>query len=193
MGAGALTGKGGKRRGGVGIVDCGPPDVARVRRLLEDYWASFGFSADFQHFGDELASLPGRYAPPGGCLLIAAIAGEDAGCIAPRRIDAEAVEAKRLYVRPGFRGHGVGAALLERLIAEARRLGYRRILADTMPPMETALALYAKRGFTVRGPYGRDPTPGAIYMELDLREGGAPPQESPDARRGSRAPVVEPE
>lgn len=118
-----------------------------MRVLLEEYWHSFGFTPCFQNFGDELAGLPGAYRPPGGRLALAKIGNEPAGCIALRRVDADRAEAKRLYVRPAFRGMGLGRALLDWAMNEARAAGYREIVGDTMPAMHDTLALYDSMGF----------------------------------------------
>ena len=142
--------------------------LAQVRSLFEEYWASFGFTPCFQNFGAELDSLPGPYAPPGGRLAIAVAEGEAAGCAALKRFDAERCEAKRLYVRPEFRGRGLGRTLLEWVIAEARRAGYREMLGDTMPVMATALEMYDRLGFERTGPYAAEATPCAIYLRLVL-------------------------
>ncbi len=91
----------------------GEAALASVRTLLQECWDSFGFTPCFQNFGDELAGLPGAYAPPDGRLALATMDAQPVGCIALRRVDAQRAEAKRLYVRPGFRGHGLGRALLE--------------------------------------------------------------------------------
>jgi len=139
-----------------------------VRRLFQEYWDSFGFTPCFQNFGDELARLPGDYAPPGGRLAMATVDGASAGCAALRRIDATRCEAKRLYVRPAFRGSGAGRALLNWIIAEARAAGYRELLGDTMPVMQQALAMYDRMGFERTAPYGDKPTEGAIYIRLML-------------------------
>lgn len=142
--------------------------LAQVRSLFEEYWASFGFTPCFQNFAGEVAGLPGKYASPQGRLALAVIGGEAAGCIALRPFDALRCEAKRLYVRPAFRSEGVGRALLDWVIAEARGAGYREMLGDTMPVMSQALAMYARMGFERTGPYGDDPTPGAIFLRLKL-------------------------
>lgn len=142
--------------------------LAQVRGLFEEYWASFGFTPCFQNFAEEVAGLPGKYASPEGRLALAVIAGEAAGCIALRQFDALRCEAKRLYVRPAFRSEGVGRALLDWVIAEARGAGYTEMLGDTMPVMSQALAMYARMGFERTGPYGEDPTPGAIFLRLEL-------------------------
>jgi GNAT superfamily N-acetyltransferase len=125
--------------------------LAEVRLLLEEYWNSFGFTPCFQNFGDELAGLPGAYAQPGGRLALATIVSQSAGCIALRRVDANRAEAKRLYVRPAFRGCGLGRALMEWVMAEARAAGYREIVGDTMSVMRHALALYERLGFERTG------------------------------------------
>ena len=125
--------------------------LAAVRTLLEEYWNSFGFTPCFQNFGEELAGLPGAYAPPGGRLALATVDGQSAGCIAMRRVDRDHAEAKRLYVRPAFRGVGLGRALMEWVMAEARTAGYREIVGDTMPVMGDALALYERMGFERTG------------------------------------------
>jgi GNAT superfamily N-acetyltransferase len=125
--------------------------LAAVRILLEEYWDSFGFTPCFQNFGEELAGLPGAYAPPGGRLALATVDDQSAGCIAMRCVDRDHAEAKRLYVRPAFRGVGLGRALMEWVMAEARTAGYREIVGDTMPVMRDALALYERMGFERAG------------------------------------------
>ncbi|HTQ58475.1 MAG TPA: GNAT family N-acetyltransferase [Bryobacteraceae bacterium] len=142
--------------------------VAQVRALFEEYWQSFDFTPCFQNFAAELAGLPGSYVPPGGRLALALSNGDPAGCIALRRLDAVRAEAKRLYVRERFRGQGIGRALLEWVIGEARAAGYRELLGDTMPVMRTALAIYDRLGFERIAPYAAETAPGAIYLRLPL-------------------------
>jgi putative acetyltransferase len=142
--------------------------LEQVRSLFEEYWASFGFTPCFQNFGEEVAGLPGKYAPPGGQLALALIEGEPAACIALRQFDAERCEAKRLYVRPRFRGSGLGRVLMDWAIGEARRMGYREMVGDTMPVMVQALEMYKRIGFEQTGPYAENPTPGAIFLRLKL-------------------------
>lgn len=142
--------------------------LAQVQMLFEEYWASFGFTPCFQNFGDEVKGLPGAYAPPGGRLALATIDDEPAGCVALKRFDERHGEAKRLYVRPLHRGTGLGRALLDWVIAEARAAGYREMVGDTMPVMEQALEMYRRMGFEITGPYAADPTPGAIFLRLKL-------------------------
>jgi putative acetyltransferase len=145
-----------------------PEHLAMVRRLFQEYWQSFGFTPCFQNFAAEVAGLPGRYSPPAGRLALAFIGSEPVGCVALRPLDDLRAEAKRLYVRPEFRAQGTGSALLHWLIAEARTAGYREMLADTMPVMRRALAMYGRLGFQQIGPYTPDATPGAIYLRLAL-------------------------
>jgi GNAT superfamily N-acetyltransferase len=140
----------------------------QVRELFREYWSSFGFSPCFQNFESEVAGLPGAYAAPGGALVVAVVDGEAAGCGALRRFDEHRGEAKRLYVRPRYRGQGVGRELLVWVIAEARRIGYREMVGDTIPHMSVALAMYDRAGFERTGPYAELPTPGAIYLRLKL-------------------------
>ncbi len=136
--------------------------------LFQEYWDSFGFTPCFQNFGEELAGLPGSYAPPDGRLALARAQGETAGCIALRRIDGRRAEAKRLYVRPAFRGCGVGRALMEWVIREARAAGYEELVGDTMPVMGEALALYERMGFERIAPYAGQEASGAIPIRMKL-------------------------
>jgi GNAT superfamily N-acetyltransferase len=115
-----------------------------------------------------LERLPGDYATPAGRLALGLVDGALAGCVALRRLDDDRAEAKRLYVRPEFRGAGIGHALLSWVIAEARSAGYRELVGDTMPVMERALVMYSRMGFERTGPYGEKPTEGAIYIRLVL-------------------------
>ena len=143
-------------------------EIEEIRRLFEEYWSSFGFTPCFQNFSGELAALPGDYVPPGGALALALLEHQPAGSAALRRIDAARCEAKRLYVRPAFRGRGVGGALLDWIVARARAAGYREMLGDTMPVMDRALEMYDRYGFERTQPYSEHPTPGAIYLRLKL-------------------------
>jgi len=147
----------------------GPDRVATVRALFLEYAESLGFSLCFQGFDRELAGLPGDYAPPRGRLWLAVEDGAAAGCVALRPESGDAAEMKRLYVRPAFRGRGLGRALAEAACDEARELGYARLRLDTVPRMREAISLYQAMGFREIAPYRENPIPGARYLELDLR------------------------
>jgi len=146
-----------------------PTQVDRARQLFIEYAQSLGFSLCFQNFDAELAGLPGDYAPPHGRLLLAEDQGELAGCVALHKLGPGICEMKRLYVRPNFRGKRLGRALAERIIAEARQIGYQRMRLDTVEPvMKDAVAMYRKLGFKEITPYRTNPMAGAMYMELIL-------------------------
>jgi len=146
-----------------------PAQIAQVRDLFLDYAKSLGFSLCFQNFDQELAALPGHYAPPKGRLLLAEYEGQLAGCVALRELEGGICEMKRLYMRPAFRGKGLGRAIAERLIAEARKIGYTHMRLDTVEPvMQDAVAMYRRLGFREIPPYRKNPIAGALYMELDL-------------------------
>ena len=155
------------------ILQAASPDrVEQARQLFQEYAASLGFHLCFQSFDKELAELPGDYAPPDGRLLLAEHEGKIAGCVALHKLSDGVCEMKRLYVRPEFRGKALGRALAERVIQEARAMGYTRMRLDTIVgQMDAAIALYRELGFQEVPPYRENPIPGAIYMELKL-EGG---------------------
>jgi GNAT superfamily N-acetyltransferase len=142
-----------------------------VRVLFREYAASLGFDLCFQNFEQELHDLPGRYAPPNGALLLArARQTELAGCVALRPLPREdgVCEMKRLFLRDAFRGRGVGRLLAEAIIAEARRIGYRKMRLDTLPFMRRAIPLYRSLGFTEIAPYTENPVEGVLFLEKDL-------------------------
>jgi ribosomal protein S18 acetylase RimI-like enzyme len=142
--------------------------LAATRRLFEEYAASLGFDLCFQGFDSELAGLPGAYAPPRGRLLLASQGKEIAGCVALRPLGPGISEMKRLYVRPAYRGSGVGRLLAERIIHEARVEGYQRMRLDSLPTMAAALQLYRRLGFREIAPYTTNPVIGAVFLELQL-------------------------
>jgi len=150
--------------------------LTEIRKLFGEYADSLGFDLCFQSFDDELARLPGEYAPPSGRLILAEVDGVPAGCIAMKRIDSRTCEMKRLYVRPAFRSHGLGRRLSAHLIEEARRTGYRAMRLDTVPALDHAIALYRNLGFKEIPPYRVNPIPGALYMELDIAGLLRPPE-----------------
>jgi putative acetyltransferase len=146
-----------------------PEHIEQVRSLFLEYGSSLGFSLCFQSFDEELKNLPGAYRPPSGRLLLARSADHAAGCVALRKLEAGICEMKRLYVRPGDRGHGLGRMLVERLIAEARAIGYERMRLDTIESaMKDAVALYRRMGFQEIKPYSAVPIESALWMELLL-------------------------
>lgn len=159
------------------IAPARPDQIEIVRGLFLEYARSLRWSLCFQGFDQELAGLPGAYAPPEGRILVARL-GEDAvrenlaGCVALRRLGPIAegtCEMKRLYVRPSCRGHGVGRALAAAVVTAARETGYRRMRLDTIPAaMSAAVGLYRELGFRDIPPYYDNPIPGARCMELEL-------------------------
>jgi putative acetyltransferase len=158
-----------------------PAQISQARELFLEYAQSLGFSLCFQNFDHELASLPGEYAPPEGRLLLAEYEAQLAGCVALHKLGSgagseagfeagsEFCEMKRLYLRPQFRGKGLGRALADRIITEARQIGYRRMRLDTVEPvMKDAVEMYRKIGFKEIAPYRENPMSGTLYMELEL-------------------------
>ena len=142
-------------------------DITHARELFREYADWLAIDLSFQNFADELATLPGKYAPPRGRLFLA---GEPpVACIALRPLDEAGVgEVKRLYVRDAARGTGLGRTLAETVIEHARGIGYRELRLDTADWMRDALRLYAKLGFRECSPYYHNPMPGAVYMSLVL-------------------------
>jgi putative acetyltransferase len=146
-----------------------PEDIESARTLFREYETWLGMSLCFQGFEEELAHLPGKYAPPDGRLYLAFIDEELAGCIALRKLDGSICEMKRLYLRENARGHGLGNQLIEKLIDEARGCGYFKMRLDTYPPkMGKAVKLYESHGFRPIGPYYNNPHDGVLFMELEL-------------------------
>lgn len=150
-----------------------PAQLAQARELFLEYARSLNFSLCFQSFDKELADLPGDYAPPEGRLLLAEYDSQPAGCVALHKLTLPGedglCEMKRLYLRPQFRGKGAGRALADRIITEARQIGYRRMRLDTVEPvMKDAVAMYRRIGFREIAPYRANPMPGTLYMELEL-------------------------
>ena len=140
-------------------------EIPIVRELLIEYSATLGVDLCFQNFAEELAGLPGDYAPPRGALLVLEDLG---GCVALRALDKQTAEMKRLYVCRSHRGRGLGRRLAEAVIAEARALGYRSLKLDTLPSMTEAQRMYEAMGFRDTEAYRPNPVPGARYLELPL-------------------------
>ncbi|MFX1512694.1 MAG: GNAT family N-acetyltransferase [Promethearchaeota archaeon] len=140
-----------------------------VRELLVEYVQSLGFNLDFQDFEKELEEFPGEYIPPNGGLLLALYDNQLAGCVALRKFNEGICEMKRLYVRPAFRGKGIGKALANTIIRDATENGYKSIRLDTIPTMKAAISLYHSLGFKVIAPYRYNPIKGSKFMELILK------------------------
>lgn len=145
---------------------CDEIDVART--LFNEYVQALGADMGFQGYDKELMTLPGRYAPPDGRLLIAYAGNAAAGCVALRPLSADVCELKRLYVRPTFRRMGIGEALARRAVKDAAQIGYGRIVLDTLCSMTAAIGLYMKLGFFHIPSYYANPLPGAAFMGRDL-------------------------
>jgi len=146
----------------------GTQDIAAVRALMLEYQALIGVDLSFQGFEAELRALPGDYAPPRGCLLLARHAGATVGCAALRPRDPARAEMKRLFVRPAARGLGAGQALVSRIVDAACAIGYREILLDTLPSMTEAQRLYEQAGFCDIPAYCANPIPGTRYLAKTL-------------------------
>jgi len=146
-----------------------PGDIVEVRKLFLEYAGWLGEDLCFQSFEGELAGLPGDYAGPRGALFIARSQAGAAGCIALRPFDDRTGEIKRLYVRPAYRGTGLGERLAAQGLEAARAAGYERLVLDTLERMQAAVGLYAKLGFRPIPPYYDNPIPGALYFELLMR------------------------
>jgi len=145
-----------------------PEQIETIRLLFVEYQQWLNFSLCFQGFDQELATLPGKYSPPNGRLYLAEYDGAIAGCIALRPIEDGICEMKRLFVREEFRGKGLGKILTEKILAEAKVLGYHTMRLDTLQRMQTARSLYKKLGFTVIPPYYNNPMDEVVYMEKKL-------------------------
>jgi len=155
----------------ISIRQAGPGELDTIRQLFREYQALPGVAACVVSFEQEMAALPGKYAPPGGSLLLAERHGEPLGCVALRPLGEHHAEMKRLYVRAQARGAGVGRMLAERIMAEARQRGYRGIRLDTMPFMTEAIGLYRDLGFREIKKYYDSAPAEALFFEYDFNRG----------------------
>ena len=145
-------------------------EIEAASALFRAYAEALGIDLSFQNFEEELRSLPGKYAPPKGALLLARrTEGEPLGCVAMRPMSEDGCcEMKRLYVAPAARGSGVDLALVEAIVWAARDAGYREMRLDTLPTMTTALWLYERQGFVRIGPYYDTPIAGTVFLAKQL-------------------------
>jgi len=142
--------------------------ISSARELVREYSASLGVDLSFQNFEQEMAEFPAHYTRPDGRALVAVEGGEAVGVVGVRMLSSEICELKRMYVRPEFRGRGIGRMLAKRAIKEARDIGYVRMRLDTLSRLKEAVSLYESLGFKEIAPYRVNPNKGVIYMELDL-------------------------
>ena len=162
-------------------------EIEEVRKLFRGYEAYLDVDLCFQRFEEELANLPGKYSRPEGALLIGLDGESVAGCVAVRKLYGDVCEMKRLFVRPAFRGTGLGRRLALKIIAVARALGYASMRLDTLDKLTEAMQLYETLGFRRTEPYYENPLPGVVFWELALKkERGGPSQAGP-ADAGTRA------
>jgi len=145
-----------------------PSAVEQVKTLVLEYVEGLGLDLGFQDFERELREFPGEYTPPEGRLLLATSGEEPAGCVGLRKLEPGLCEMKRLYVRPRYRGQGLGPQLARAVIAEARALGYAAMRLDTLPSMQAAIGMYRELGFQPIAPYYWNPVEGALFFELKL-------------------------
>lgn len=144
--------------------------LEEVRQLFLEYAQSLEVDLAFQDFASEVESLPGKYIPPEGALLVAILDGKEAGCVALRKLSGNICEMKRLYVRDTFRGYGIGTKLTNMIIEEATKIGYSFIRLDTLPTMKQAQYIYSLIGFYDIEPYVYNPILGTRFMELNLKD-----------------------
>ena len=159
-----------------------PADLEAVVGIFREYVTSPAVDLGFQDYEQEFATLPGAYAPPDGCLLLAWYNGAVVGCAALRRVDALSAEMKRVYLRPAARGTGLGRRLVTAVLDEARRLGYQRVCLDVLPEFTSAQALYRSLGFVPAPPVSFNPVPGTQFLALAFNENpGSPAPAGPAA------------
>lgn len=143
-------------------------DYAVGRTLIEEYAGALNVNLCFQNFSEEISNLPQIYGPPGGCLLLARANGEAVGCVAVRNQSGATCEMKRLYMKPEYRGAGLGRRLAENAIRKARQLGYARMVLDTLPSMAEAQSLYESLGFREVQGYYQNPVRGVRYLAREF-------------------------
>lgn len=146
-----------------------PEQIAATRKIFREYEKWIDLDLCFQGFEQELANLPGKYAAPEGRLFLAMSDKKNAGCVALRKLEDGICEMKRLFVHDEFRGQKIGIMLIEKLIADAKEIGYQKLRLDTFPPkMQKAVTLYESYGFQEIAPYYHNPFGETLFMELEL-------------------------
>lgn len=145
-----------------------PSDIPALLDIWREFIVNSPINLDYQGNDAEFSTLPGKYAAPEGCVLLADCNGEIQGCVALRKVSADLCEMKRLYVRPHARGKNLGRKLVQRLIEEARAMGYREVRLDVMERSVSARQLYAAFGFVPAEPVSFNPAPGASFLGLCL-------------------------
>lgn len=145
-------------------------EIEKVKELFIEYMSALDTDLSFQNFNDELDNLPGKYILPYGRLYLATYNKELAGCIALRSLDKGRCEIKRLYVRAQFRGLRIGYTLVETIISDAVDMHYNKMVLDSLPSMDSAVALYKKMGFYEIEPYCYNPVAGTVFLQKDLRK-----------------------
>lgn len=159
--------------------------LEEARRLFREYEKWLALDLCFQNFEEELKALPGKYAAPDGKLFLISVDGAVAGCVALRKLEARVCEMKRLFVRGDFRGLNLGKVLIEKIIGEARRIGYEKMRLDTLPSrMPRAVGIYKSFGFREIAPYYETPHNETLFLELDL-----PKNAQAEARASASADV----
>lgn len=144
-----------------------PEQIEETRKIFREYESWLDLDLCFQGFEAELASLPGKYSAPDGCLFLAILDGKVAGCVALRKLEDGVCEMKRLFVREEFQGQKIGISLIEKIIDTAKRIGYQKLRLDTYPPkMQKAVGLYESYGFRQIEPYYHNPFGETLFMEL---------------------------
>lgn len=143
--------------------------IEEVKQLFLEYAQSLKIDLAFQNFEEELKTLPGKYGPPNGVLILALVDGKEAGCVALHKISENICEMKRSYVRDCYRGLGIGRRLIDIIIEYASKMNYQYIRLDTLPSMKNAQFLYTSLGFYDIAPYVYNPIEGTRYMELKLK------------------------
>lgn len=150
------------------VVESGAPEIEVLRGLMLEYQTELGVDLCFQSFQEEMANLPGQYAPPSGLLVLILANSQPAGCIAIRQLDNTTCEMKRMYVRPDFRGQGIAKSACEFLISEARNLGYQEMKLDTLRTLTPAISLYQSLGFAECAAYNDGADLDIVYFSLKL-------------------------